>query len=306
MKKSLLLSLSALSVSACGAIGPHSMPTGYTYHHDTYKSATPPDSPRITAQQRHYMDAAQAEQFREGVHELVSRLTARAGMPPKPVYVLSPEPMTTFYANIDNDLRESMRAIGYAISDMPKDAYVFVYDAALINQERGAISTGADNVELTLKVFNKIGQDARLLSTETGRYFIQGAELLHITPSQYDIMPSYYTIKKQAEGYDLMQEEPRTASTLDDDLDMLEDLVLPKTNDPVFAPSGATVPMGSVPKPFMTQTRSSIDTSNYNTGPSKAMTINSGKVSYADDTFSSPVPTISAPNQARISKQMNY
>jgi hypothetical protein len=306
MKKSLLLSLSALSVSACGAIGPHSMPTGYTYHHDTYKSSTPPDSPRITTEQRHYMDATQAAQFRDGVYELVSRLTSRAGMPPKPVYVLSPDPMTTFYANIDNDLREAMRSLGYAISDMPQDAYVFVYDAALINQERSEISSGANNVELTLKVFNKIGRDARLLSTETGRYFIQGAELLHITPSSYDVMPSYYTIKKQAEGYDLMQDEPRTANAIDDELDMLEDLVLPKTTEPVFVPS-STMPMSNaVPKPMATQTRASIDTTNYNTGPSKAMTINSSKVSYADDSFASPTPAISATNRARVSRQMNY
>ena len=127
--------VSALALSGCSH--PNAMPTGYTYHNDTYKSAAPPPSRKITAEQRKYMDAAQAEQFRDAIYDLLTRLSSRAGMPPKPVYILAPDPMTTFYANIDNDLREGMRHLGYAISDVPTGAYVFAYNANLIERPRG-------------------------------------------------------------------------------------------------------------------------------------------------------------------------
>lgn len=199
---------SLLALTGCGH--PNAMPTGYTYHHDTYKSATPAPSRKVTAEQRQYMDAAQAEQFRSAVYKLLETLTMRAGMPPKPVYVLAPSPMTTFYANIDNDLREGMRHIGYALSDMPTGAYVFAYDAQLLDAPRGQISTGQPNVQLVLKVFNKIGEDARQLSEESGNFYIQGAELLHIQPSLYDTLPSRHQIMAQQDGFSAVQ--PRTAS----------------------------------------------------------------------------------------------
>jgi hypothetical protein len=236
MKKSFLLSLglSTLALGACELTAPYSMPSGYTYHHDEYKSATPPDSFRVSTEQRKYMDAAQAEQFRRAVYTLLERVTQRAGLPPKPVYILQPKPLSIFYANIDNDLREAMRSMGYALSDLPTGAYIFTYDAMLIGDRTDRLNPGASNVELTLKVFNKMGRDARILTKESGQYYIQGAENLYIKPANYNAMPSYYDLKQQESGFDLMENEPRTATEIGDDISKLETLVMPKNEHPVF------------------------------------------------------------------------
>lgn len=193
----LVLGASVLGISACNYNHPTQMPSGYTYHHDTYKSATPPLSSKITIEQRKYMDETQAEQFRSAVYDLLERVTMRAGMPPKPVYIQAPTPMNTFYANIDNDLRESMRHIGYAISDTPTGAYIFTYEALPIIQPEGAPTTNVNNVELTLRVFDSLSATARQLTVESGRYYIQGAESLNIEGSRYDVLPTQKQIEKQ-------------------------------------------------------------------------------------------------------------
>lgn len=226
----LILGVSLVALVGCAA--PSAMPTGYNYHHDTYKSATPPPSRKVTAEQRRYMDAAQAEQFRSAVYQLLESLTQRAGMPPKPVYILAPNPMTTFYANIDNDLREGMRHIGYALSDMPTGAYIFTYDAQLLEVPRGYISTGQPNVQLVLKVFDKIGEDARQLSEESGNFYIQGAEGLHIQPSLYDTLPSRHQIMAQEDGFNAIQ--PRTVG---------------QDNIPSYTPMSYTAPEVSFSEP---------------------------------------------------------
>ena len=187
---SLALSASVLSLGACGFVYPNAMPSGYTHHHQTYKSpapvATPTSQQQVTIEQREYMNAEQAQQFRDGIYNLLERLTMRAGMPPKPVYVLSPEPMTSFYTNLDNDLRASMRHIGYNLADTPNGAYVFTYDAMPIT----ATSAMANNVELTLRVFNGLGDAARQLTEETGQFYVQGANKLSITPARYTGLPT--------------------------------------------------------------------------------------------------------------------
>ena len=182
-----LTGASLLTLAAC--THPNSMPTGYTYHNGMYKSAAPPLPKSITVAQRNYMDENQAEQFRDGTYVLLEKLTTRAGMPPKPVYVMAPMPLTNFYANIDNDLRENMRHIGYALSDTPVEAYIFTYDALYIEPVVDA-APGTPNVQLTLRVYNMEGENAQLLSTETGTFYIQGAETLKIQPTAYKTMPA--------------------------------------------------------------------------------------------------------------------
>ena len=185
----LALGVSLLSLGACGSFThPNAMPSGYTYHHETYKSPAPAESSKVTIEQRQYMDATQAQQFRDAVYDLLERLTMRAGMPPKPVYVLAPDTMTTFYSNIDNDLRESMRHIGYAISDTPQDAYIFTYEALPLTKKVDPNASMANNVQLTLRIFSDLSASANQLTEETGRYFIQGAEALEIQPSRYSIL----------------------------------------------------------------------------------------------------------------------
>ncbi|MCI5061091.1 MAG: hypothetical protein MRY79_08485 [Alphaproteobacteria bacterium] len=248
----LSLSASALVMSGCAAVShPNAMPSGYTHHQETFKSPAPPPSSKITLAQRQYMDAAQAEQFRNAVYDLLTRISHRAGMPPKPVYVLAPDNMTSFYANIDNDLRESMRALGYALADVPTGAYVFAYDAQTFERPRGYVSQGEANVMLTLRVFNSIGENARMLTQESGTYYIQGAELLKVKPATYHSMPRWQDIVEQAEGF-----EP------------VDHVVAPK--QPVSAPRIIEQPETSYRMPSTQDSGPQIE---YN-GPARAVVIN--------------------------------
>ncbi len=178
--------LTALILSSCvaalglAACSPNAMPKGYVYHDDPYKSPNPPESPKFTELQRSTMGPEQAEQFRMAVYTLVDNLTNRAGMPPKPVHVLKPEPMTPFYANLDNDLRESLRHVGYRLSDSPEGAYAFTYNAEILKKEKAVPGDTSPNVRITLHVHDKAGEDGKLLTQELGDFYIQGAEELNV------------------------------------------------------------------------------------------------------------------------------
>lgn len=196
------LGLSTTALTACGAGHPNPIPTGYTYHHQEYKSPDPTEAPHITTKQRQSMSSMQAEQFRDAVYEVLTRLTSRAGMPPKPVYILQPDEMTPFYANMDNNLRESMRHIGYAISDVPTGSYVFAYDVRNIAVSDTANSMSQPNIELAIEVFDAATPEAKQLAREVGRYYIKGAEDFYVKPANYSNLPSYQKVKKQIDGFD--------------------------------------------------------------------------------------------------------
>jgi hypothetical protein len=272
----LVLGASALSLSACGIGHPNAMPSGYTYHHQDYKSAVPAPSSKVSAKQRKYMDATQAEQFRSSVYDLLSRMTSRAGLPPKPVYVLAPNPLTTFYANIDNDLRESMRSIGYAISDIPVGAYVFTYNAQHLDSPRGVDVTGQPNVEFMLKVFDSSDAEARQLTQEIGRYYIQGAETLHIQPTHYSDLPSYKQIKDQMDGFK-SYEPARTATG---------------SLNSIAVPSSQKIPIMPTP-------------TQYDTTPVQAVVIDSSGISY-DEPLDDYRPSIPNTPRVRISREIEY
>lgn len=184
-----LVAASVLSVAGCSLM--KSVPTGYVYHGDAYKSATPPASTKFTALQRSTMGPEQSAQFRLAVYSLVDSLTTRAGMPPKPVYVLRPEKMTPFYSNFDNDLRESLRHVGYQLSDTPDNAYVVTYSAAVLDVA-AAKDTNAPvvvsstenntvpNVRMAIHVHDGLGEQGKLLTQETGDFYVRGADVMTI------------------------------------------------------------------------------------------------------------------------------
>ena len=179
-----LANISLLAVSTIALLGacsvPNSAPSGYVYHKEAYKSPNPPESTKFTMDQRATMGPEQVEQFRMAVYGMVEKLTDRAGLPPKPVFVLKPEPMTPFYANIDNDLRESMRHLGYRISDMPDGAYAFAYNANIPKSEGRAPTDSTPNVHLVIYVLDGVGENARILTQEEGDFYIRGAEKLDV------------------------------------------------------------------------------------------------------------------------------
>lgn len=170
--------IAALGLSACSS--PNALPKGYTYLNKPYKSPNPPASDKFTELQRSTMGPEQADQFRLSVYQLVDSLTNRAGMPPKPVYIVKPEPMTPFYANLDNDLRESLRHVGYRLSDAPDGSYIFTYTAAVLKKEKPVEGDTSPNTHIVLYVFDKIGEDGKLLTQEAGDFYIKGAENLSI------------------------------------------------------------------------------------------------------------------------------
>lgn len=207
--------LAALALGACSS-HPSLFPSGYVYHNMPFKSANPPESTAVSPVARRYMGPEQAEQFRSAVYDLVTRLTDNAGLPPAPIYVLAPRPMTAFYGNIDNDLRESLRHLGYVLSDIPEGAYIFTYSADLLPvpaipmAPEGVLaapavapypgvpvvapaviaSAPAPNVIVALQVYDGLGPTARMLTEVSGQYFIQGAEALYIPSADYRYVPA--------------------------------------------------------------------------------------------------------------------
>lgn len=178
----LFFSAAALLITAACA-HPSPIPTGYVYHDGLYKSALPPESSKVTKAQRAVMGPEQAQQFRTALYDLVDRLTDRAGLPPKSVYVLPHDPMNAFFAQVDNDLREAMRHTGYTLAASPDNAYTFTYDALLIEKPEldpveypQAAVASDNNVEIILKVFKGAGEQAAQLTEERGLYRIDGAE----------------------------------------------------------------------------------------------------------------------------------
>lgn len=163
-----------------GCAQPNMFPAGYTHHTQEFKSATPPASDKFSDEQRKTMTAEQAEQFRQAVYSLTERLTLRAGMPPKPVYILRPEKMSPFYSNIDNNLNESLRHLGYNLASSPAGAYVFTYSVDTL-----ANAGAGENVRIALQIHDKIGRDSRMLTEEAGTFFIGGADVMAIPYVNY-------------------------------------------------------------------------------------------------------------------------
>lgn len=187
----LVLCGGSLALASCQV--PHAFPTGYVHHGKEFKSATPPPSPKFTMVQRATMGVEQAEQFRLAVYSLVESLTTRAGLPPKPIYVLRADPMTPFYANIDSDVRESLRHMGYRLSDTPEGAYIMTYNATAIKPPvlpDGATpapvvissqdNTDVPNVIMALYVHDGVGEQSKLLTKEEGNFYIRGADVMSI------------------------------------------------------------------------------------------------------------------------------
>lgn len=193
--KRFILSLStllgcSLLLSACE--GPGAMPRGYIHHMERYKSPAPGLPSKISDDARASMTADQAKQMRRAVHEVAMALTDRAGLAPRPVYVQTADPLPPFYAMMDNDVRDVMAHIGYRLSDMAEGAYIVQYDAQPIDLP-GAIKDDQQthqrpNVTLTLRIIDGPGREGKVLTTQSGDFFIQGAEDLDIPHAHFSIV----------------------------------------------------------------------------------------------------------------------
>lgn len=229
--------VTALNLGACSTIEPNFLPKGYAHHGKVYKSPTAPPSQRVTNDQRAFMGPVQAQQFRTATYDILSRLTARAGLPPKPAYIHAADPMTPFYANIDNDLREAMRSQGYRLAETSDGAYIFKYKAELLPGYRAYdledAPTGAPNIRLTLDVLTDIQGSMKVLTHEVGNYYIQGAEeLLILSPTRKSQPLENSTRYLDEAGVD----EPRTENTYHSkaERDTIQP-VMDKTKTPVMS-----------------------------------------------------------------------
>ncbi len=186
--KASLFFVSACALSLCACASPNSFPDGYAHHSKTFKSQTPDPSSKFTPAMRATMGPEQADQFRLAVYSLVESLTARAGLPPKSAFVVAPGKSTPLYANIDNNLRESLRHMGYRMSDTPVDSYAFAYAASVIKDAEGNVLADdgmTPNVRLTLYVYDSVGEGAKMLTQETGDFYIHGADKLNYEFSSF-------------------------------------------------------------------------------------------------------------------------
>lgn len=178
--------LCTVTLSACE--GPGAWPRGYAYHKERFKSPAPGPSSKFTDAQRENMNPAQAKQIRNAMHDLARTLTDRAGLAPKPVYVQTADPLPPFYAMIDNDLRDVLAHIGYAMTAAPDNAYIIQYQAEKIDAPKGETPVPAPNVRLSIIVIDKAGREGKILTTQTGDYFIQGAEDFSIPHANFPLL----------------------------------------------------------------------------------------------------------------------
>ena len=161
----LIIGLS-ISLSAC------TMPTGYVYHDGLYKTPTPRGVPGANL-----ISNTQSAQISNAMQDLVGRLTARAGLAPKSVYVHTPKPATALQTLMDNDLRDALRRAGYRLASSPEEAgYVMTHDLSQIRDEIARTSA-----EISIHVYNGLpGKDVSKLTSENGFYRIESLEhILH-------------------------------------------------------------------------------------------------------------------------------
>ncbi len=207
--------LSAGLLSACGH--PNAMPSGYTHHHNVKNAvdvsaadSVPLSSTYIAAPENQALSLVDVDR---AVDDMLRKITARAGVPPKPVYILKPENPTPFYNAVDNALRTSMRDLGYAISDMKAGAYGMAYNARALRKPRGTENDGHPNVELMLQAYSNVESGARLLTEQSGNYFIKGAKAQDIRALRHDIDLKKSSVQSpiepvQVKRQDIIIEEP--------------------------------------------------------------------------------------------------
>lgn len=187
----LSISVSLIGVGLLSACGhPNAMPSGYTHHHEakgsvdvSADSVTPVVAPIYKSTSDDMV--LSLVDIDRAMDDMLRKITARAGVPPKPVFILRPAMPSPFYNAVDSALRTSMRDLGYAISDIETGAYGFAYNARNLSKPRGSENDGHPNVELMLQAYNKVGAGARLLSEQSGNYFIQGAQKQNIKPVEH-------------------------------------------------------------------------------------------------------------------------
>lgn len=120
--KILSLSAMAFSLTACKTfMDPSFMPSGYTYHHNTYK-APPADNPwgigyDYTADENAHM----LKEWKAVAGDLIDQLETAASLNASPIFLSSPTLDNAFTISLDHALREELRMRGYTLASVPSD-----------------------------------------------------------------------------------------------------------------------------------------------------------------------------------------
>lgn len=134
--------------------------------------------------------------------DLVSRITARNGVPPMPVYVEPAAPHTSFNSSFDNFLREALLRQGYRISAAPDGGPVIRYSAVIVEHKAdrenmppddmgqpsasGPVLPGT-NTEVVLAVTVTAGQE--VLADESGVDLIPEADKYQYEAPIIEMLP---------------------------------------------------------------------------------------------------------------------
>jgi len=98
---------------------PTFIPSGYTYHHDAYKSP-PADKPwAIGYEYSRDENAEILNKWRDVAVDLTDKLEGVASLSGTPVFLASPELDNAFTLSLDHALREEFRARGIALVAVP-------------------------------------------------------------------------------------------------------------------------------------------------------------------------------------------
>jgi len=118
----LSLSVSAISLNACKTVmDPTFMPSGYTYHHDEYKSP-PADKPwAIGYDYSRDENAKILNKWRDVAADLTDQLQETASLAGTPLFLASPDLDNAFSLSLDHALREEFRARGILLVAVPNE-----------------------------------------------------------------------------------------------------------------------------------------------------------------------------------------
>ena len=114
------LSAIALSLNACKSfMAPTFIPSGYTYHHDEYKSPPAENPWGIGYDYIRESNKAMLDDWRDVASDLTDKLESSASLGASPVFLSSPTLDNAFTISLDHALREEFRARGYTLSSLP-------------------------------------------------------------------------------------------------------------------------------------------------------------------------------------------
>lgn len=116
------LSTAIISLNACKTImDPTFIPSGYTYHHDVYKSP-PADKPwSIGYDYSREENVAILNKWRDVASDLTDKLAEDASLVGAPVFLASPDLDNAFSLSLDHALREEFRARGVMLVAIPNE-----------------------------------------------------------------------------------------------------------------------------------------------------------------------------------------